>query len=70
VALLSRHCQCHLKLHALAELDYARAMAFVAIDEASSEMLGVVWLYSEELWHQAEKILNEGLAHEPVILPG
>jgi hypothetical protein len=24
----------------------------------------------EEFWHQAEKILNEGLAHEPVILPG
>jgi RimJ/RimL family protein N-acetyltransferase len=30
----------------LADLDYARAMAFVAIDESSSEMLGVVWLYS------------------------
>ncbi len=29
----------------LTQLDYARAMAFVAIDEASSEMLGVVWLY-------------------------
>jgi RimJ/RimL family protein N-acetyltransferase len=31
----------------LTQLDYARAMAFVAIDEASSEMLGVVWLYSD-----------------------
>ena len=31
----------------LADLDYARAIAFVAIDEASSEMLGVVWLYSD-----------------------
>ena len=31
----------------LTQLDYARAMALVAIDEASSEMLGVVWLYSD-----------------------
>ena len=31
----------------LTKLDYARAMAFAAIDEASSEMLGVVWLYSD-----------------------
>jgi len=33
----------------LTQLDYARAMAFVAIDEASSEMLGVVWLYSDSI---------------------
>ncbi len=33
----------------LTQLDYARAMAFVAIDEASSEMLGVVWLYSNSI---------------------
>jgi acetyltransferase len=31
----------------LTELDYERAMAFVAIDEASNEMLGVVWLYCD-----------------------
>jgi acetyltransferase len=29
----------------LTQLDFTRAMAFAAIDEASSEMLGVVWLY-------------------------
>ena len=33
----------------LTELDYARAMAFVAIDEASRETLGVVWLYSDSI---------------------
>jgi RimJ/RimL family protein N-acetyltransferase len=31
----------------LTELDDARAMAFAAIDQASSEMLGVVWLYCD-----------------------
>ena len=31
----------------LTQLDYTRAMALVAIDETSSEMLGVVWLYSD-----------------------
>ena len=36
----------------LAKLDYARAMALVAIDEASTEMLGVVWLYSDSI-HEA-----------------
>jgi GNAT superfamily N-acetyltransferase len=38
----------------LTELDYARAMAFVAIDEASSEMLGVVWLYSDSAHETGE----------------
>ena len=33
----------------LTELDGARAMAFVAFDEASSEMLGVVWLYCDSM---------------------
>jgi acetyltransferase len=33
----------------LTKLDYARAMAFVAIDEASRETLGVVWLYSDSI---------------------
>jgi len=36
----------------LTELDYPRAMALVAIDEASSELLGVVWLYSDSI-HEA-----------------
>jgi acetyltransferase len=31
----------------LIELDGVRARAFVAIDEASSEMLGVVWIYCD-----------------------
>jgi acetyltransferase len=38
----------------LTQLDYARAMAFVAIDEASSEMLGVVWLYSNSIHETGE----------------
>jgi RimJ/RimL family protein N-acetyltransferase len=38
----------------LTQLDYARAMAFVAIDEASSEMLGVVWLYSDSAHETGE----------------
>jgi RimJ/RimL family protein N-acetyltransferase len=33
----------------LMEFDYPRAMALVAIDEASSELLGVVWLYSDSV---------------------
>ncbi|KJC48715.1 hypothetical protein UP09_08205 [Bradyrhizobium sp. LTSP885] len=31
----------------MTELDYARAMAFIAIDEASNETLGVVQLYTD-----------------------
>jgi RimJ/RimL family protein N-acetyltransferase len=38
----------------LTQLDYARAMAFVAIDEAGSEMLGVVWLYSDSIHETGE----------------
>src|SRR6202140_4293313 len=38
----------------LTDLDYLRAMAFVAVDEASSEMLGVVWLYSDSLHETGE----------------
>jgi RimJ/RimL family protein N-acetyltransferase len=38
----------------LTQLDYARAMAFVAIDQASSEMLGVVWLYSDSIHETGE----------------
>jgi GNAT superfamily N-acetyltransferase len=33
----------------LTQFDFARAMAFAAIDEASSEMLGVVWLYFDAI---------------------
>jgi GNAT superfamily N-acetyltransferase len=33
----------------LTQLDYARAMAFVAIDEASAEVQGVVWLYLDSI---------------------
>jgi GNAT superfamily N-acetyltransferase len=38
----------------LTELDYLCAMAFAAIDEASSEMLGVVWLYSDSVHETGE----------------
>jgi len=38
----------------LTELDYLRAMAFAAIDEANSEMLGVVWLYSDSVHETGE----------------
>ena len=38
----------------LTELDYARAMAFVAIDEASSETLGVVRLHADAIHETAE----------------
>jgi RimJ/RimL family protein N-acetyltransferase len=38
----------------LTQLDYARAIAFVAIDEACSEMLGVVWLYSDSIHETGE----------------
>jgi len=38
----------------LTELDYARAMAFVAIDEASGETLGVVRLHSDAAHETAE----------------
>jgi acetyltransferase len=38
----------------LTELDYARAMAFVAIDEASDETLGVVRLHADDAHETAE----------------
>ena len=38
----------------LTQLDYACAMAFVAIDETSNEMLGVVWLYCDALHESGE----------------
>src|ERR1700694_2768510 len=38
----------------LIDLDYARAMAFVAIDEASDETLGVVRLHADETHETGE----------------
>src|ERR1700694_2577500 len=38
----------------LTQLDYARAMAFVGLDEAGSEMLGVVWLYCDSIHETGE----------------
>jgi acetyltransferase len=38
----------------LTQLDYARAMAFVAFDEASSEMVGVVRIHSDSIYENGE----------------
>jgi acetyltransferase len=38
----------------LTKLDEARAMAFVAFDEASNETLGVVWLYCDSMHETGE----------------
>jgi RimJ/RimL family protein N-acetyltransferase len=38
----------------LTELDYLRAMAFVAIDETSSEVIGVVWLFTDSVRETGE----------------
>jgi acetyltransferase len=38
----------------LTQLDYARAMAFVAFDEASKELLGVVRLHSDSIYENGE----------------
>jgi RimJ/RimL family protein N-acetyltransferase len=38
----------------LTELDFERAMALAAIDETSSEMLGVVWLYFDRVQQTGE----------------
>src|ERR1700686_150941 len=42
----------HQLIAKLTKLDYPRAMALVAIDEASSELHGVVWLYPDPI-HEA-----------------
>jgi RimJ/RimL family protein N-acetyltransferase len=39
----------HQFIAGLIELDERRAMAFVAIDESGSEMLGVVWVYCDSI---------------------
>ena len=38
----------------LTQLDYARAMAFVAFDEATNEMLGVVRIHSDSIYESGE----------------
>ena len=38
----------------LTQLDYARAMAFVALDEASGELAGVVRLHSDSVYETGE----------------
>jgi acetyltransferase len=44
----------HAFIARLTELDYARAMAFVAIDEASNETLGVVRLHCDTIHETGE----------------
>jgi acetyltransferase len=38
----------------LTQIDYARAMAFVAFDEASNEMVGVVRIHSDSIYENGE----------------
>jgi Acetyltransferases, including N-acetylases of ribosomal proteins len=38
----------------LTQLDYARAMAFVAFDEASKELVGVVRFHSDSIYENGE----------------
>jgi acetyltransferase len=38
----------------LTQLDYARAMAFVAFDEATNEMVGVVRIHSDSIYENGE----------------
>jgi acetyltransferase len=44
----------HAFLSRLTQLDYARAMAFVALDEASGEPMGVVRLHADSNYEKAE----------------
>lgn len=44
----------HAFIARLTQLDYARAMAFVAFDENTSEMLGVVRLHSDSIYQTGE----------------
>jgi acetyltransferase len=44
----------HVFLARLTQLDYARAMAFVAVDEASGEVLGSVRLHADANYEKAE----------------
>ncbi len=38
----------------LTQLDYARAMAFVAFDEANNELVGVVRIHSDSIYESGE----------------
>ena len=38
----------------LTQLDYARSMAFVAFDEASNELVGIVRIHSDSIHERAE----------------
>jgi acetyltransferase len=38
----------------LTQIDYARAMAFVALDEVSGEMIGVVRIHSDSIYESGE----------------
>jgi acetyltransferase len=38
----------------LTQLDYARAMAFVAFDQATNELLGVVRIHSDSIYESGE----------------
>ncbi|MFB9262370.1 bifunctional acetate--CoA ligase family protein/GNAT family N-acetyltransferase [Bradyrhizobium erythrophlei] len=44
----------HAFIARLTQLDYARAMAFVALDPATGEMMGAVRLHSDSLYESAE----------------
>ncbi len=44
----------HTFIARLTQIDYARAMAFVAIDEATGEMLGVVRLHADANYETGE----------------
>jgi len=44
----------HAFLSRLTQLDYARSMAFVALDEASGEPMGVVRLHADSNYEKAE----------------
>ena len=44
----------HAAIARLTQIDYARAMAFIAIDEASGEMLGVVRIHSDSAYESGE----------------
>lgn len=44
----------HAFIARLTQLDYARAMAFVALDPATGEMMGAVRLHSDSLYENAE----------------
>jgi acetyltransferase len=49
----------HVFVARFTQIDYARAMAFIALDETSGEMLGVVRLHADANYHAGEyAVLN------------